>query len=90
MANFTQLGVEPALFVASKVGRCAAVAAQRSRDEAALGYGDSAGFFKGRSCNSGRGQTNQGAAQMERLGKLPAVLTKPSVEVFRCGGCKAD
>jgi hypothetical protein len=26
---------------------------------------------------------------MERLGKLPAVLTKRAMEVFRCGGCKA-
>ena len=28
-------------------------------------------------------------AQMERLGKLPAMLTKRAVEVFRCAGCKA-
>jgi len=27
-------------------------------------------------------------AQMERLGKLPAILTKRAVQVFRCCGCK--
>ena len=26
-------------------------------------------------------------AQMEQLGKLPAMLTKPAVKVFRCHGC---
>lgn len=25
--------------------------------------------------------------QMHRLGKLPAVRTKPAVQVFRCYGC---